>query len=108
STSARITRATPGQPTIEITRMMFPIPAPSTAARMITSGNPGITRMTSENRIRPDSTLRQRARGGPVWRWRGEELAREGVVLLVPADGPEPHGGEPFHLVLPCRGGSVD
>src|SRR2546422_5675240 len=51
-TSARITRATPGQPTIAITRMMFPTPAPRTAARMITSGRPGITRMTSVNRIR--------------------------------------------------------
>src|SRR5213594_4310023 len=56
STSARITRATPGHPTIEITRMMFPIPAPRTAARMITSGSPGITRITSVNRIRTDST----------------------------------------------------
>ena len=55
-TSARITRATPGHPTIEITRMMFPTPAPRTAARMITRGRTGMTRITSVNRIRMDST----------------------------------------------------
>src|SRR5713226_4444875 len=50
--SDRMTRAVLGQARSAITRMMFQMLEPRTAARMMRSGNVGRTRMTSVKRMR--------------------------------------------------------